>query len=135
MQSKFVLITEVKTDKTRQGKDYAYILDQDKIRWNLFNGERVEINKGYVFRFEQNGEYQNVKEIEPVINILKQEAMKDLANRNDIIRLLQFCLSTTKDLVVAGKLEYVNITNISEELYKWINDKADSLMPKENDER
>lgn len=128
MQSKFVFITEMKTDKTRNGRDYVYCFDQDKLRWNLFNGERVELNKAYVFRFEQNGEYNNIKEIEPVINVLKVEVMKDLASRNDVIRNYSTFFSYAKDLCVGGKIEKTEMFSMAESIYTWINEKADEVM-------
>ena len=136
MQAKFVFITELKSDKTKTGKDYWYALDQDKQRWNFFNGEKVELQKGYVFDYEMSGDFMNVKVIKPVVNIFQQKALKDLANINDIKRELQVCLSYSKDITIATqKFDKVEMFSLAYEMYDWLNSTADKLMPKTEDSK
>jgi hypothetical protein len=126
--AKFVFVTELKCDKTKTGKDYSYCLDQDKVRWNFFNGEKVELQKGYVFDYEVSGEYSNVKKITPVINVFKQEAMKDVASKNDIKRDLTTSLSYAKDLVIAKILDIGQMEAESLKLYRFINSESDKIL-------
>jgi hypothetical protein len=120
MPAKFVFVTELHSDKTKNGKDYIYLLDQDKTRWNLFNGEKVELNKGCVFDFEVKGEYQNVTVIKPVVNIFKQEVMKEIADLNSIKRDIIVCISYVKDLIVADKIPLVEWDAQSEKIYRYM---------------
>lgn len=131
MPAKFVFVTELKTDQTRAGKTYTYLYDQDKTRWNLFNGEQVELRKGYVFDFEVNGEYSNVKAIKPVINIFQQKALAEVANRNDYKRDLFMAVSYAKDMVCANQTPATEIFALAESIYKWVNETTDKLMPKD----
>jgi hypothetical protein len=134
MQSKFVFVTEIHSDKTKTGKDYSYIFDQDKDRWNLFNNEKIELRKGYVFRFEVNGEFRNVREIEPVINIWKQEALKEVANRNDVIRNYSIAIGQAiQYFAIEDKIpDKVQLFSFAWEIYDDVQSKTDKVMAEIN---
>ena len=131
MDNKLVLAKELKTGTTSKGKEYLQFFDQDGQQWNFFQGEKFEQNKAYLFGYELENGFNNVKQISPVVNLFKQKALKEIANRNDIIRNYSVCLSYAKDLVVGGKIELGEIFAKADELYKAFQDKADKDMPKE----
>lgn len=127
MQAKYVVITEMKTGQTKNKSDYTYILDQDKVRWNLFNNlPKVELNKSYLFRFEIEGEYTNVKSIEPLTNIFHQKALQEVANKSEIWRNYSVTFSYAKDLCVAGKIELGEMFNLADKIYDKFTEKTNN---------
>jgi hypothetical protein len=131
----FAKIIEKPTD--RNGKVYLKITDQDNEIWYLFQYTIMpEINKAYLFNFEKDDKgYPRVSKIIPVVNIFKQEALKSIANRNDIIR--NYSIAMTQAIQVLAILqnclpEPEKLFNWAEKIYNNVEEKADSLMPKEN---
>lgn len=131
MQAKYVIVSELKSDTTKNGKLYTWFYDQDKFRWNLFNNEKVELNKSYILRFEQEGDFLNVKQLEQLTNIFQQKALKEISNKNDVIRNLSVFFSYAKDLVVADKIKLEEIFSFTEKIYTEVNSQAEKYMPKE----
>jgi hypothetical protein len=129
-ENKFVFIKELKADQTRQGKAYQYFTDHEGERWNLFNGEKVQVGLGYVVKFEPNGQYRNIVTIEPAINKLLAQAAKELVNRNDIKRDISVYFSYAHDFAIAGKIDVTEMFSMTEQIYKWINEKADNEYAK-----
>lgn len=131
MPAKYVVVAELKMGVTKNNSEYPYILDQDKIRWNLFPPlPKVELNKCYVFHYEEEGGYSNVKSIEPVVNVFKREALKDMVNRNDILRNLTVSMSYAKDLVTSGVIDLPDMFIWADKIHTELNIQADKLMPK-----
>jgi hypothetical protein len=132
MPIKYVIIKELKSGNLKAGGTYPYVLDQENIRWNLFAPlPHVELNKAYAFTYETKGEFSNVIKIEPVVNIFKTQALKDIANRNDIQRNIMMCLAYSKDLAIAQITKSEELYTKAIEMLDWVNKKTDELMPKE----
>ena len=133
MPIKYVVIREVKSATMKSGEAYPFCLDQENVRWNLFRPlPHVEVNHAYAFYYESDGQYQNVKRIEPVVNIFKAQALKDTANRNDYKKDLFMSLSYAKDLLIAHEVpDKTAMFSLAYEIYEWINQTTDKLMPKE----
>lgn len=130
MQAKYVIITELKSDKTKNGKQYTWFYDQDKFRWNCFDNENVELNKSYVLRFEQEGDYLNIKQLEPLVNVFHDKALKEIANRSDYKRDIFMSISYAKDLIVGGMLDPDDLFTFAEKIYNEANSLTDKYMPK-----
>lgn len=126
---KFVFVKEIHDAKTAKGSAYYYFLDHENVRWNIFPEkirERLEPKKGYIIEFEKLGEFNNLITIRPAINKLLEQAGKELANKNDIIRNFTVCMSYSKDLAVAQLIKLDEIENWANKFYKSIMDKANS---------
>jgi hypothetical protein len=133
MPAKAVVITELKMGKAKNG-EYPIAIDQDKILWRLFPPlPKVELNRCYAFHFEVEGEYSNVKSIEPLVNVFKREALKEVANRNDIKRDAMMCISYSKDLLIASKIEPTELFTFADKIYVEVNAMVDKYLPKEGD--
>lgn len=131
-QNKAVFVKEIHQAFDKNNAAYTWILDQDNSRWNLFRIKAtLEVNKGYVFVYETEGQFQNVKEIMPLVNIFKQQALKEVASRNDIKRDLFMSVSYAKDLCVAGQVQKAELFAMAETIYTWVTEKTTELMPKE----
>jgi hypothetical protein len=117
---------------TKNNSEYPYILDQDKVRWNLFAPlPKVELNKCYVFYFEEANGFQNVKEIVSVVNVFHQKALKEMASRNDYKKDIFMSCSYAKDIVTAGILPLEDLFPFTEKIYNELNTLTDKYMPKE----
>jgi hypothetical protein len=128
LASTFVFVAEIHSAKTLSGKEYKYIIDAEtKERWNLFNNEKVEVNKAYTFSYEVNGTYKNIKSILACNNVFKQEAAKELASIIDIKRDIFMSLSYAKDLAANGVLDVGQITTKAMEFYNFATSKAYEL--------
>ena len=130
---KLVFVKEIGSGTTRNGKQYPIIKDQDNDTWHYWGGEicPVELHKSYLFTFKVNDAgYKDIEKISPLVNIFKQEALKEVASRNDIIRNLTVCLSYAKDMVIGKAIDMDIMYDMAFEMYQRINDKADELMPK-----
>lgn len=124
----FIFVGEIHNAQTLKGKPYKYIIDTlTKERWNLFNNEKVELNKGYTITYEIDGNYKNIKSIINCNNVFKQEAAKELASIIDIKRDIFMSLSYAKDLAANGVLEVGQITTKAMEFYNFATSKADEL--------
>jgi len=133
MPIKYVIIKEIKSGTTKNGSTYPWILDQEGIRWNLFPPlPQVTINKAYAFHFEQNGEFCNVKKIEPIINIFKAEVLKELASKNELQKQISICLSYATSLSANGIIEPDKILEWSDKFYDYSTQKCDSEYEKIN---
>lgn len=130
----FAKIIEKPTD--RNGKVYLKITDQDNEIWYLFQYTIMpEINKAYLFNFEKDDKgYPRVSKITPVVNIFKQEALKSIANRNDIIRNYSIAVTQAIQVLAIGDSvpEPEKLFDWAEKIYNKVEEKADSLTPKEN---
>lgn len=136
MESYFVLIKEITPAKTAKGAEYLQLVDGMGEKWNYFQPYpmKLEVGKGYVFRTEQNGQYKNIREVEPLANVFKLQALKELANKSDYKRDLFMSLSYAKDLAIAGKISPADNTGLFSmawQMYEWVNQTAEKLMPKE----
>ena len=134
MQDKFVYVKELKSGLTRTNKVYPIIIDQDNEQWNIWNQDvnNILINSCYLFSFIINDRgFKDIEKITPLVNIFQQKALKEVASRNDIIRNLTVCLSYSKDMVVGGVLELDKIYDMTNQMYQFITDKVDSLMPQD----
>ena len=130
---KLVFVKELTSGLTKSNAVYPKIKDQDNEVWNLFNGVNINdihIQGSYLFTFEINEKgFKDIKKITPLTNLFQQKALKEVSNKNDIVRNLTVCLSYSKDLVIAGKIDFGVLYPEAFEMYNWLNENADKLMP------
>ena len=130
---KLIFVKELTSGLTKNQAVYPIVKDQDNERWNLFNGVNINdihIQGSYLFTFEINEKgFKDIKKITPLVNLFQQKALKEVSNKNDIIRNLTVCLSYSKDLVIAERLQVENIYTNALTMYNWLNENADKLMP------
>jgi hypothetical protein len=130
MPDKLVIVKTLATE-TKGDRSWVKVTDQDNYAWYLFNnqGSKVELNKSYIFTFETNEKgFTNVNVIKPLVNIFHQKALKEVANRNDILRNYSVSFSYSKDLVVAGLIPLNEIYTKSDEIYEYMQKKADEAI-------
>ena len=130
---KLVFVKELTSGVTKSNATYPKVRDQDNEVWNLFNGVNINdlhIQGSYLFTFEINDKgFKDIKKITPLTNLFQQKALKEVSNKNDIIRNLTVCLSYSKDLVIGGKQDLGEIYLMAFQMYNWLNENADKLMP------
>ena len=130
---KLVFVKELTSGVTKSNATYPKVRDQDNEVWNLFNGVNINdlhIQGSYLFTFEINEKgFKDIKKITPLTNLFQQKALKEVSNKNDIVRNLTVCLSYSKDLVIAGKIDFGVLYPEAFEMYNWLNENADKLMP------
>ena len=130
---KLVFVKELSSGLTKSNAIYPKVRDQDNEVWNLFNGVNINdlhIQGSYLFTFEINDKgFKDIKKITPLTNLFQQKALKEVSNKNDIIRNLTVCLSYSKDLVIGGKQDLGEIYLMAFQMYNWLNENADKLMP------
>jgi len=132
---KLVFVKELRSGVTKNGKPYPIVCDQDNELWYIFNDVNLLISGSYLFTFAINDKgYKDIKKITPLVNVFKQKALKEVANKNDITKNLTVCLSYSKDMVIGGKIELVDLYLKAYEMYDWLTQSADKIMPKEDGE-
>ena len=130
--NKFVFVKELKSGVTKGGKPYPIVSDQNNEQWFIWTEANLVISGTYLFTYIINDKgFKDIKKITPLTNVFKQEALKEVANKNDIIRNLTVCLSYSKDLVIAERLQTENIYTNALTMYNWLNETANNLMPKD----
>ena len=129
---KVVFVKRIEKPKDRSGKAYLKITDQNNQEWSLFRYNiEPQLNKVYLFTFEKNAKgYNEVSEIRQLVNIFEEKAAKKLADINDIKREIGICLSYSVSMVNNGTLEMDKLFTKTDELYEYLNTKAESLIPK-----
>jgi hypothetical protein len=129
---KLVFVKELQSGLTKTQKVYPIVIDQDNDKWFIWeqNINDIHIQGSYLFTFEINDKgFKDIKKITPLVNLFQQKALKEVSNKNDIIRNLTVCLSYSKDLVIGGKIELIDLFLKAYEMYDWLNENADKLMP------
>jgi len=132
-----VLICELKNDKDRNSRPYLVVIDGFGVRWNLF-GElanyKLTLGKGYVFKYERNGEFKNVKEIEPLANIFKREALKELSSKSDIIRNVSISVGQAiQCFAIENKIpNHEDLFTLSDKIYNYVTQKTNEEYDKIN---
>lgn len=134
MNNKFVFIKEIKSGTTRFQKPYPIITDQDNDTWHVFNqGVQLELNKAYVFGFSFNDKgFKDIEQITPVVNIWKQEALKEIASRNDIIRNYSIALGHALEYFSGTKPPLEEVFETAGQIYNFVDSKADAVMAEIN---
>lgn len=137
MQFEFVLVKELKFATTKNtNKQYPVIVDQAGNIWRLFNGEQVELNKAYTFGYDlsEDKQFKNVKQIIPLANVFKIQALKEVANKNDIIRNYSIAITQSIQIFAIGqKMPTTDeLFRLSTSIYDHIEKFVDGKMPKES---
>ena len=136
MQNKVIVIKELKTGTTKKEpvKNYPIVIDQDGEQWAIWNQScPLDLNKVYLFRFEVNDKgYNDIRQIEPLVNIFKAKVAQEMASKSEIKRDLFMSLSYSKDLLSSDKLPIDQLFTYSDTIYNYISSKAEGLMPKDN---
>ena len=135
MQYEYVYVKELKSGQTKTQKQYPIVISDKNERWNLFNGEHVELGKAYTFGYEfsDDKQFKNVRQIIPLANIFKMEVLKELASKSDITRNITVCLSYAKDLATAKTIDIDKMLEWSDKLYDYVTQKCDTEYDKIND--
>lgn len=131
MPSEAVLIKELKIEQTKNKQNYTIVIDGYNNRWNIFNppiSMQLEINKAYVFKYEINGEFKNVKSVETLANIFQQKALKEVANKNDIIKNYSIAISYATNLASAGTIPLDDLFVWADKIYETTTAKADKII-------
>jgi len=131
--NKFVFVKELQSGVTKGGKNYPIVIDQDGEKWFIWNEASLLISGSYLFTYKINDKgFKDIDKITPLVNVFKQQALKEVANKNDITKNLTVCLSYSKDLVIGEKLQLGEIYIKAQEMYDWLTKTADNIMPKED---
>lgn len=133
---KVVLVKELKsgTTKGENSKTYPIVCDQNNELWNIWQKTcPLELGKVYLFTFHVNDKgYKDIEKITPLVNIFKQEALKEMASKSDIKKDYVMCLSYAKDLTVGNVIKIDELFNWTEKMYEYIKDKTNSEFEKIN---
>ncbi len=129
MPDKLVFIKTLTTE-TKGSNSWLKVIDQDNVSWNIFSKDtKLEYNKAYLFTYFMNEKgFDNVSKITPVTNIFHQKALKEVANRNDVVRNYSVAFSYAKDLSVADKIKLEEIFDWSDKIYNYFQEKADKIL-------
>lgn len=126
---KLVFVKEVRTI-TKGDRSWVAVSDQDNITWNVFQPFAPPVKgKSYMFSYEKNAKgWNDLKKIAPVENVFQQKAMKETANRNDVIRNFAVSFSYAKDMAVGKLIELDKVFEWSDKIYNYFQTKADEGM-------
>lgn len=131
MEQDAIVIKEIKNEVDKNKRPYLSVVDGYNNRWYLF-GELAKINfdakKAYLFKYEVNGEYKQVRSVELLSNVFKVQALKELASKSEIKKDLFMSVSYAKDMVVGGVLEPQSMMQKAKEIYDFINIESDKIM-------
>jgi hypothetical protein len=118
MPDKFIFVKEIKT-QTKNNRSWRQAVSQDGETWQIFLDNPLEVNKCYVFSYEKDTDkgWNNLTKISPLVNIFQQKALKEVANRNDILRNFSVAFAYSKDLVVADKIPLDKIFIYADQIY------------------
>jgi len=131
---KLVFVKELTYAKTKAGKDYPIVTDQDNEKWNIWNDTELHLQKSYLFSFILNDKgFKDIQKITLLTNVFHQRALKEVASRNDIVRVLGMMLSYAKDLVIADKIPLDQMYSQAYLMYDWVQEDANKLMPKDEE--
>lgn len=131
---KFVFVKELKNGLTKFQKSYPIVVDQENEQWHIFiNTPTLEIKKCYLFSFINNDKgFKDIQKITPLVNIFQQKALKEVANKNDLIRNISIATSYSISLVVGGKIPLDDLFVWADKIYDNTMLKADTLIPQED---
>jgi hypothetical protein len=134
--AKFIFVKAIEKPNDKFGKPYLKITDHENSSWSFFRSDfKPELNKCYEFTYELNANgFPDVSKITPLVNLFQIQALKDTANRNDILRNYFMCLSYAKDIYIAKNqpLEMSVMFDLATQMYDWVNSKSDEAMAKIN---
>ena len=133
MPDKVIYVKTLEKPKDKNGKPYIKLTDQDLQYWSIFDQDfNFEVGKMYLLTFHNNERgFPVIEKITPLVNIFKQEAIRQTANINDIKRDLGIAMRYAVDLAVGDKIPSDKIYSQADEIYEFINKRANELMPKE----
>ncbi len=131
---KVIYVKKLEKPLDRNQKEYLKVSDQNNEDWNLFRyAVMPEVGKCYLFTYEKDDKgYKTVSKITPLVNVFKQEAVKELANKNDILREWGIVTSYAVQLAVADKIKPDDILIWAERIYEFIQTKAEEYYARTN---
>ena len=127
---KLVFVKEVR-QQTKNEKSWLQVIDQDAVSWNVFLKDAViEADKAYMFSYEIDKErgWYNLKKVTPVVNIFHQQAIREVTNKNDVVRHYSVAMAYSKDLVVGGKIPLENMFEWADRIFEKFQSKADEVV-------
>ena len=130
-----VFVKSAESVTAPSGTVYLKIRDQDGSFWNIFsnitNKVKLDTGKCYLFNFQVNDKgFNDINLVTPLVNIFQQKALKEVANRNDFVRMYSMAFSYSKDLATAGKIELTEMFDWSDKIYGYFQERADKEMAK-----
>ena len=129
---KLVYVKEIRAGN-KNGKSWPIVVDQDGTYWPIFAPLPVpQVGKCYLFTFKHNAErgWNELELIKPLVNVFQQKALKEVANRNDFVRMYSMAFSYSKDLASSGKIELTEMFDWSDKIYGYFQERADKEMAK-----
>jgi len=137
MQYEYVFVKELKVGETKQTKKtYPVVVSQSGEIWRLFNNEHVELNRPYTFGYEksEDGQYKNIKEVIPLQNVWKQEALKELSSKSDITRNVSITITQAIQVYEQKGSGYTmnDLFSIADQIYTYVTEKTDKEYDKIN---
>jgi hypothetical protein len=133
MSDKLVYVKELKqgrSDKTNS--TWPEITDQDNEIWRLFRQQiQVELGKAYLITFSKNERgFNDIEKITPLVNIFKQEALKEIANRNDVIRNYSIAITQSVQYYSTNGMlpDITKVFEVADTIFAQVNSVADKVM-------
>jgi hypothetical protein len=132
----YVFIKELKSGQTKTQKQYPIVISEKGERWNLLNNEHVELGKAYTFgwEFSDNKQFKNIKQVIPLQNIFKIEALKELSSKNDITRNVSIAVTQAiQCFAIEAKMpNHEDLFALSDKIYEYVSGKVDTEYDKIN---
>ena len=130
---KFVYVKILEKPLDKNQKPYVKITDQEGQVFNIFGAQmNYEVGKCYLFTYTLNDKgYPNIERAVPLVNIFKQEALKEIANKNDVIKHYSIAITQSIQVMAAGGHSSFTSDELfawADDIYKHVNDKADEAM-------
>lgn len=125
----YAKIAEQPVDKN--GKPYWKITDQENQVWHIFRSEiqTFFVGKSYLFTYELNEKgFPDISKITLLANVFKQAALKEVSNKNDVVRNLAVSMSYAKDLAVGKLITLEEMFKWSDSIYDYFQNKATSII-------
>jgi hypothetical protein len=135
MPQEAILVKELKTEEDKNKRPFQVVIDGYNQVWRLFNppiSRKLELNKAYLFKYElsSDGQFKNVKVIEDLANTFQQKALRELANKSEIVRNYSVATSYAVNMACNGIIEPDKIFEWANKIYTETQNKADEEMSK-----
>lgn len=135
---KVIVIKELKSGVTKgdNPKPYPIAVDQDNEQWFIWNQTcPLDLNKCYLVTFRVNDKgYKDIEKIIPLVNIFKQKALVEVANRNDVKRDYSIAINQAiQILAIEGKIpEMADVFSTAWLIYDNVNSITNKVMEEIN---
>ncbi len=126
---KVIYVREVRTQE-KNGRHWLQVSDQDAVNWNIFlEGATLLPDKAYLFTYRIGSKgFTDITKITPLENIFKEQVVREVSSKNEIIRSYSMAIAYSKDLVVADKIQLDDMFTWADKIYNSFQSKADSII-------